>query len=116
MVPKKIDPRVVAILVAILIVGTMTMLGDRVAFVREPRNTVEWLLALPTGIFFQIIGERFYANLATAVLWTSLVLVGGVFLYGFVVRRVIEPMVIRNMIETKRREKELLNRYGDDTL
>jgi hypothetical protein len=36
--------------------------------------------------------------------------------YRLIVHKVIEPMVIKNMIETKRREKELLNKYGDDTL
>lgn len=116
MVPKKFDPRVASIIIAMSIVGAMTIIGDRIAFIREPRNILETLVALPTSGFWAILGDRFYANLAASMFWTAVVLVVGGLLYHLIVRKVIEPMVIKNMIETKRREKELLNKYGDDTI
>lgn len=116
MVPRKIDPRVAGIVIALSLVGAFTILGDRVAFIREPKNFAEIVLALPTSISFMVFGSRFYSNIAAALFWTGLVLAIGFYLYGVVVRKVIEPMVIKNMIETKRREKKLLNQYGDDTL
>jgi len=116
MVPKKFDPRVAAIIIAMSIVGAMTIVGDRIAFVREPRNIVETVVALPTSIFYGFFQDRFYSNLSAAMFWTAFVLVAGGTLYHLIVRKVIEPMVIKNMIETKRREKELLNKYGDDTI
>jgi hypothetical protein len=116
MMPKKIDPRVVAIIFALAIVGGFTLVGDRVAFIRAPKNAVEMTVALPTTMFYHVLGERFYANMAASILWTVLVLSIGAAGYHIAVRKIIEPMVIKNMIETKRREKELLNKYGDDTL
>jgi hypothetical protein len=116
MMPKKLDPRVVGIFIALSIVGGFTLVGDRIAFIRPPRNVMEMVLALPTTMFYHLLGERFYANTAAAILWSALVLSIGAFSYHIAVRKIIEPMVIKNMIETKRREKELLNKYGDDTL
>lgn len=116
MVPKKFDPRVAAIIIAMSIVGAMTIVGDRIAFVREPRNIFETVVALPTSIFYGIFGDRFYSNLSASMFWTAFVLIAGGTLYHVIVRKIIEPMVIKNMIETKRREKELLNKYGDDTI
>lgn len=116
MVPKKFDPRVAAIIIAMSIVGAMTIIGDRIAFVREPRNAFETLIALPTSLFYGVFSDRFYANISASMFWTACVLAGGGILYHVIIRKIIEPMVIKNMIEAKRREKELLNRYGDDTI
>lgn len=116
MVPKKFDPRVASVIIAMAIVGGLTLIGDRIAFVREPRNILETIVGWPTSIFYGFFVDRFYANLSTALLWTAIVLVSGGALYHLIVRRVLEPMVIKNMIEAKRREKELLNKYGDDTI
>lgn len=114
--PKKFDPRVASVIIAMAIVGGLTLIGDRIAFVREPRNIFETMAALPTSIFYGFFADRFYSNLSAALFWTAIVLVAGGALYHLIVRRVLEPMVIKNMIEAKRREKELLNKYGDDTI
>lgn len=116
MMPKKFDPRVAAIIIAMSIVGAMTIIGDRIAFVREPRNAFETIVAIPTSMFYHFFEDRFYSNLTAAMFWTAVVLITGGVAYHLIVRKVIEPMVIKNMIETKRREKELINKYGDDTL
>jgi len=116
MVPRKFDPRVAAIAVVMMLVGIATLIADRVVFVREPQNTAEKVVGAPTAIFYKIWEDRFYANISAALMWAVLAFVVGAVGYRVIVQKVIEPMVIKNMIETKRREKELLNKYGDDTL
>jgi hypothetical protein len=116
MVPRKFDPRIAAIAVVMMLVGVATLIADRVVFVRAPNNISEKILALPTAFFYKIWDDRFYANLSAALIWIVALFAIGAGVYKIVVQKVIEPMVIKNMIETKRREKELLNKYGDDTL
>lgn len=116
MVPKKFDPRVAAIAVVMMIVGALCLISDKVVFIREPQSVGERVIATPTALFYKIFEDRFYANVSAALFWSTLCFVVGAAGYRFAVRKVIEPMVIKNMIETKRREKELLNKYGDDTI
>ncbi len=116
LVPKKFDPRVAALAIVMLLVGVMTLVGDRVSFIREPQSVGEKIAGVPTALFYKVLDDRFYANAASALFWAVSCFVIGALGYKFVVHKVIEPMVIKNMIETKRREKELLNKYGDDTL
>lgn len=116
MIPKKFDPRVASIAVVMMLVGAVTLIADRVVFVREPQSAGERILGTPTALFYKVFEDRFYSNVSAALFWAVLCFVTGAVAYRMIVHKVIEPMVIKNMIETKRREKELLNRYGDDTL
>lgn len=116
MVPRKFDPRVAAIAVVMMLVGAATLIADRVVFVREPHSVGERVLGTPTALFYKLFEDRFYSNVSAALFWAILCFAVGALGYRLIVHKVIEPMVIKNMIETKRREKELLNKYGDDTL
>lgn len=116
MIPRKFDPRVAAIAVVMMLVATATLIADKVVFVREPQSAGERILGIPTALFYKVFEDRFYSNVSAALLWAILCFTIGALGYRLVIHRVIEPMVIKNMIETKRREKELLNKYGDDTL
>ena len=104
---------VVAILILVAVFG---MLGDKVAFVRPPINTFERIVAIPTVMAFLLLDDRIYADTAAAGLYGTIFLVVGLILFRMIEHHIIEPMAIKNMIRSKRREKELLNKHNDNTL
>lgn len=122
--PKKIDPRVAGIIAVGAISAAATLVGDRVTFVTAPRNILEKLVSIPQILFAKLFATmgydaqsvRVFSDISAGLFWVVGLLFLGFYLYNLAVKRFIEPMVIKNMIETKRREKELINKYGDDTL
>ncbi len=114
--PKKIDPKWVGPIVVLVVAIVFTIIGDRAAFVREPDSWVGFFGGSVVGGVYLYIEDRL-ASIVIAFL-VFLAFFGCLFLAGFQVieRTILEPIAIKRMLETKKRQKEIINKYGDKSL
>lgn len=99
-----------------LLFGWLMYFSDQVTFVHAPVNMVEKVISLPAIAGYYLTEDRMMTALFAGVIWLGSILVVAGISWRIIQRKVWEPWRIRKFIEAKRREKQWLNRFDDDTI
>lgn len=114
--PQNLDPRVIGMVGCGIVVLILTALGDQVTFVRPPANVGENLATLLPVLGYKIMGERIYADLIAGLIYAAFFAVLVISAFQFWSTKIAMPRMIKKMTAERRREKELVNKYGGDDL
>lgn len=109
--PNSIDPFLVALLVAVVIVFGMLMLADKVVFVHGPRSLSDRVIALPTLVAYGLMSDRVMANVAAFFVWGTVVGCTVIGLYIGIMNYFLPRQMMREMVEKELEEEELKNRF-----
>ena len=114
--PDKVDPKILGVIIFGLLLAILVFVGDQVAFVRPSKNFIEEAFGFLPALFFLLLKDRLLADGMAGGIYLAIMLFAGIFLYKLIVHKVVEPGMIKKMIRAKQREKELLNKFNDDTI
>jgi hypothetical protein len=115
-VERKLDPKMFGMVVIIGAGVIMAIAGDQATFLHEPRNLFERLCSVLTGLLYLVFRERLVASVGAGFVYVAILAILAMVLWRTVERKIIEPMMFRKMIDSKKRLKSFLDKEGDDTM
>lgn len=114
--PTKIEPSQFGMVLCVMLAVMMTFVGDKGAFGEgEPGFWGTLFGALP-AVIYMFTENRLVSSVGAGMVYLSIVGAIGAGVFIWLQRHVLEPMQLKRMIEVKRRQKEYLNKHGDDTI
>ena len=93
--------------------GFLTVIGDRVAFLRPANNMFEKVLGVPPELAYMVFGDRLYANVASAGFYAIVLGVSGYQIYSMVRDKFFKKMQVNSMMRDRDVEEKLIQEAED---
>lgn len=117
-IPDKIDPRILGAIVVVAIVGGFVIAGDNAVFSNHPPapTILNKILGFFPGLFYLLLNDRMLALGLSGAVYLSILALIGWQAYKFILYKFLEPNMYKKMLEAKKREKDYVNKFGDETM
>lgn len=111
---QEMDWRMVGAVFVLMLCGAMTLVGDKIVFVRESARLAERVVAAPTLAAYALLRDRAEANAVAFMAWLVLLGAGGFAAMIFFERCVWEPYYTRRLVKRERRLEQHRARVAAD--